>query len=363
MRWLKHRKFTKLLKEIQQPIVYDQKKDKYVIFSDQHIGMPEFDENKDLYLKALDYSYQSGYTLIVLGDYEELHRYSKKELKKKYEDVYASERRFLEEDRYYRIFGNHDIDWRSTKRVAKHLHDVLPGLVIREALKFDCCGSSIFLAHGHQGSFINDILGIFGRIILKYIARPLGVSSMTSPAKRYTKRRKDENTYYNWAKEHKVLFIAGHTHRPMFASLSEGDRIRVTIENLFRKYVETGDSAEKERLEEEIKQKRTEFEREKEKEGDDSYWTCMGKPELITPCYSNDGSCLHANGITCIELYKEKIRLLWLYDETQPANVGKEKRALTKDLLPGDSAAADYKRQILEEEDLEYIFTRIRLLS
>ncbi len=360
---LKHKKLTRLLEKIEKPIAYDQKKDKYVIFSDQHIGMPEFDKNKGLYLKALDYYYQSNYTLIALGDYEELHRYSKKELKKKYEDVYAGERRFLEEDRYYRIFGNHDIDWRSQKRVEKHLHEVLPGLEVIEALRFDCCGSSLFLAHGHQGSFINDTLGIAGRLFLKYIARPFGFSSMTSPAQRYTKRRKDENTYYNWARAHKVLFIAGHTHRPMFASLSEGDRIRVAIENLFRKYVGAADQEDKKKIEEEIKKQKAEFEKEREKEGKKSYWTALGQPELVAPCYSNDGSCLHKNGITCIELYKEKIRLLWLYDETQPENVDKEIRAPTEDLLPGDSAAADYKKQILEEEDLEYIFTRIRLLS
>ena len=81
------------------------------------------------------------------------------------------------------------------------------------------------------------------------------------------------------------------------------------------------------------------------------------------PCYSNDGSCLHENGITCLEIDKTKIRLILIYDKALRASIGKDKRAPTTDLLPNDPEAVNYKRQILEEEDLDYIFTRIRLLS
>jgi len=359
----KHKKLSKLFNEIKEPKKLDPKKDKCVIFSDQHIGMPEFDQNKNLYMKALKYYFNAEFELVVLGDYEELHRYGIKELKKRYNDVYAYEYKFLEKRRYYRIFGNHDIDWRIDNRAKKQLGDVMPGLKIVEALKFEWNGYCIFLAHGHQGDFINDKMGKVGRIILRYPARWLGISSLTSPAKRYTKRRKDEEAYYSWAKQNKVLFIAGHTHRPMFESLTKADRIRIDIENKLRELVGETDRNIRQKKEKEIEKKKAEFYQVRKDEGEEAKSTGFGQGDLVIPCYSNDGSCLHENGITCIEIDKTKIRLILIYDKALKASIGKDKRAPTTDLLPNDPEAVNYKRQILEEEDLDYIFTRIQLIS
>jgi len=346
------------------PISFDPKRERYVVFSDCHIGMPEFDENKGLYLKALDYYYQEGFKLIISGDNEELHRYGIEKLKDKYrEDVYAKEGKFLQENRHYRIFGNHDIDWKKQRRVERNLHDVLPGLKIVEGLKFAWNGNFIFFAHGHQGDLINDKLGKFGRVILRWIARPLGISSGTSPAKNYIKRRKDETEYYDWAKSRRVLFIAGHTHRPMFESLTKAERIRIDIENAVREYISEKDPKKREKLKVKIKAKKEQFERARKKEGAKDQRLRLGQAELFTPCYFNDGSCLHKNGITCIELCEGKIKLVFLYDKTEEANIDKELRAPTFKLLPGDSDAKNYRRQTLEEEKLEYIFTRIQLLG
>lgn len=345
-------------------IVFNPKIEKYVVFSDGHIGMLEFDENRKLYLKALDYYYQEGFNLIISGDNEELHRYGIESLKDKYrKDVYAKENKFLQQKRYHRIFGNHDIDWRKQKRVEKNLHDVLSGLEIVEGLKFEWNGNFIFLAHGHQGDLINDKLGKLGRMILRWIARPLGISSGTSPARNYSKRRKDETEYYEWAKSRKVLFIAGHTHRPMFESLTKADRIRIDIENRVREYISEKDPGVREKLKAEIKAKKEWFEKARKKAGAEDQRLRLGRAELFTPCYFNDGSCLHKNGITCIELCQENIKLVFIYDRTEEANRDKELRAPTFRLLPGDPEAKNYMRQILEEEKLEYIFTRIQLLS
>ncbi|MFQ6083633.1 MAG: metallophosphoesterase [Candidatus Aminicenantia bacterium] len=354
-----------------EPISLNPEKEKYVIFSDQHIGMEEFDKNKELYLKTLDYYYHEGFKLIVVGDYEELHRFGIKELKDKYKnDVYAKEGEFLQEGRYFRIFGNHDIDWKNPKRVEKYLHDILPNLRIVEGIKFKWNGNFIFLTHGHQGDFVNDKLGKLGRVILRWIARPLGFPSFTSPAKNYRRRRKDETEYYKWAKNKKVLFIAGHTHRPMFESLTKMDRIRIDVENLVRQYIETENPSEKEKLQAEIIAKKKEFYETREKEGEEEKWLRLGQADLLIPCYFNDGSCLHKNGITCVELCEGKIRLVFLYDKRKKANINKHQRAPTFELITGDTTVANpppgragYMRQILEEEKLEYIFARIRLLS
>jgi hypothetical protein len=239
----------------------------------------------------------------------------------------------------------------------------MPGLKIVEALKFSWDENHIFLTHGHQGNIINDTLGIFGRIVLRYVARPLKISSLTSPAKRYTLRREDETKYYEWAKEKKVLFIAGHTHRPMFESLTKADRMQIKMESLIRKYVSTADQEEKDKIRDEITRLKADFERVREEEGEKAGWTGLGQPCQVVPCYSNDGSCLHENGITCIELSDGKMRLLLLYDDKIEANEDKHLRAPTSDLMPSDPDAAGYKKQILEEEKLDYMFTRIQLLS
>ena len=357
------KKLSKLFDEL-EAIPFDPRKDKYVIFSDQHIGMKEFDENKELYLKALDYYYQRGFKLVVIGDSEELHRFGIKALKDKYRnDVYAQEFKFLQEGRYHRIFGNHDIDWRSPRTVERELGDILPNLRVVEGMKFKWNGNFIFLTHGHQGDFINDTLGKVGRWFLRWVAHPLGFSSFTTPAKNYIKRRKDETEYYDWAKSKKIILIAGHTHRPMFESLTKIDRIRMEIENKFREYIAEKDSGQKEKLREEIQAKRKELLIVRELEGEEEKWPRLEQTELLIPCYFNDGSCLHRNGITCIELGEEKIRLIFLYDRRKRENRKKHLRGLPTSSLDSGNPGAHYMHQVLEDEELEYIFARIQLLS
>jgi len=358
------RKLSKLFDQL-KAIPFDPQKNEYVIFSDQHIGMREFDENKELYLKALDYYFNRGFKLVVIGDFEELHRFGIRTLKSKYRnDVYAKEFKFLQEGRYYRIFGNHDVDWRIERRVERDLHDILPELKIVEGIKFKWNENFIFLTHGHQGEFINDTLGKVGRLFLRWIAHPLGFSSFTSPAKNYRKRRKDETEYYIWAKSKKIIFIAGHTHRPMFESLTKVDRLRIDIENKFIELMSEKDPERTQKLREEIVAKREELHRVKKFEGEKEKWPRLEQTELLIPCYFNDGSCLHRNGITCIELSEGKIRLIFLYDRRKRENRDKHRRGLpTKKLDTKSPKSGPYMHQILEDEELEYIFARIQLLS
>ncbi|NIM89760.1 MAG: hypothetical protein GTO17_02305 [Candidatus Aminicenantes bacterium] len=357
------KKLSRLFEEL-ETIPFDPKKDKYVIFSDQHIGMKEFDDNKQLYLEALDYYYQQEFKLVVIGDFEELHRFGIKALKNKYgSQVYTKENKFLQQGRYHRIFGNHDIDWRVQKRVERDLGDVLPNLKIVEGMKFRWNGNYIFLTHGHQGDFINDTLGKVGRWFLRWLAHPLGFSSFTSPAKNYQKRRKDETEYYNWAKSKKIIFIAGHTHRPMFESLTKIDRLRMEIENKVREYIAEKDPERKRKLEKEIRSKRKELLRVRELEGEKEKWPRLEQTELLIPCYFNDGSCLHRNGITCIELSEEKIRLIFIYDSRKGENRRKHLRGLPTSKLGTGNPESHYMHQVLEDEELEYVFARIQLLT
>jgi hypothetical protein len=135
------------------------------------------------------------------------------------------------------------------------------------------------------------------------------------------------------------------------------------IESKVREYIAEKDPDRKRKLEKEIKSKRIELLRVRELEGEKEKWPRLEQTELLIPCYFNDGSCLHRNGITCIELGEEKIRLIFIYDSRKRENRRKHLRGLPTKRLDSKNPGAHYMHQVLEDEELEYVFARIQLLS
>ena len=93
-------------------------RDKYVVMSDQHIGDGEkgsddFRLNRKTYKKALNYYYKKGYLFISIGDSEELWECDFPNIKRMYPDVYSLEKKFADAGRLFRVYGNHDIFWKS----------------------------------------------------------------------------------------------------------------------------------------------------------------------------------------------------------------------------------------------------------
>jgi hypothetical protein len=129
------------------------------------------------------------------------------------------------------------------------------GLKCQEGLLLKYAGTPfrILVVHGHQGDLLNDTLWPLGRFLTRYFCRPLaliGFNNPTSPAKNYTKKGIIEDNIIKWIRTNKqTAIIAGHTHRPMFA--------------------EPGSAA-----------------------------------------YFNDGSCVHPNAATCIEIQEGTIALV-----------------------------------------------------
>jgi hypothetical protein len=135
------------------------------------------------------------------------------------------------------------------------------------------------------------------------------------------------------------------------------------IENKVRKYIAEKDPDKKRKLEKEIKSKRKELLVVRELEGEKEKWPRLEQTELLIPCYFNDGSCLHRNGITCLELGEERLRLIYLYDRRKKENWKKHLRGLPTSGLDSKNPKTHYMHQVLEDEELEYIFARIQLLS
>jgi len=93
------------------------RRNKYVIISDMHMGNGEkaddFKNNEDAVVRAFNYYQNEGYSLILLGDVEELWQFTAEEVADRYNDSVYEAIRAFGDDRVYRVFGNHDFDWKT----------------------------------------------------------------------------------------------------------------------------------------------------------------------------------------------------------------------------------------------------------
>ena len=283
---------------------------KLIIFSDIHMGDgkeggDDFFPNRELLQVALERYLREDYWLILLGDVEELWECGIEEVFETYREIYGLFLQFFAREKFIRIAGNHDIFlsergyfkryFKRTKRIDREFFPLfenpLPGL----RLKVE--GATFFLTHGHQIDFFSSRIWKLSRFAVRYLWRPIQLLlkvSTTSPARNYRKRNHFEKIYFEWAKSRGVVFIAGHTHRPMFESLSKIDRLRLLLERL-----------EKEApLSPQIQELRRRIEEKESLEGK--------SPQLENlPFYFNTGCCVFPNQvITGIELDRGYMRLI-----------------------------------------------------
>ena len=277
---------------------------RFIIFSDQHKGSGDkadgFKDCKPAYVAALNHYLAAGYTLILLGDVEELWEQGFKEVLREYEDVLSLEGQFPT-SRYYRMWGNHDDDWMSVRRVRKHLASFMPNEAVYEALRFEVVNDAttvgtLLLVHGHQGDAWSDKYRFLSKIGVRYFWRLLqrltGIGKET-PAKDACLRSDHDNEMYRWAaSEQSLILIAGHTHRPVWSS-------RTHLQKLEQELVALQAQPTTPELEKEIEEKQAEIERRKEEHPPCSDQV---KPK---PVYFNTGCCVFSDGdITGIEIEK-----------------------------------------------------------
>src|SRR5215212_4182216 len=135
-------------------MVLDIHSNRFVIFSDHHKGnrdgADDFRFCEPAYNAALAYYYRLGYTLIVMGDVEELWEEWPETVLKAYPHTMELEGKFHQDRRYYRFWGNHDDAWSHSDLVEKLLIPALGGTGIRNP-DYACTGwqgriGKIFLA-------------------------------------------------------------------------------------------------------------------------------------------------------------------------------------------------------------------------
>ncbi len=210
---------------------------KFILFSDTHRGdnswADDFAHNQSLFFHALEYYFDKGFTYIELGDGDELWENKKfADIRSAHSHVFWLLKQFYDDKRFYRIFGNHDIELKYPGKVEKLLYrffwerenkyePLFDGIEVHEGLilKHSDTGLKIFLVHGHQGDLFSDQLWRVGRFFVRHFWRHLqliGVNDPTSPAKNYKKRGKVEKKITEWVEANDQMLIAGHTHRSVF---------------------------------------------------------------------------------------------------------------------------------------------------
>ena len=291
---------------------------KYAIISDIHLGdgkdADDFRKNEDALKRALDHYKKDGYKLILLGDIEEFWQFDLHSIRGRYDNTIYKKIRALGDDNVFRVWGNHDSEWRAFDDPATTKQERIAGAA--EALKMkDKDGKEcVLLLHGHQGSTESDKTSWFSRFWVRLFksveAAAKWLKLYGHPAAAKSQIAKDyEQIFYSWAKKNKVIVICGHSHRAIFASRSYIEKLEQEIRELQKEvlYDKSLSEKEKNRKIEEIRKKTIELADEEQKNRRISP-TDPGREPL--PCYFNTGCALYTDGITAIEIAHDQIRLV-----------------------------------------------------
>ena len=300
--------------------------DKYVIFSDLHLGdggkADNFSHNEETMICALKYYKDNGYSVILLGDIEEFWQFDFAMIRDRYDKSIYELLRSFPANTVHRVFGNHDMEWAGFPDPIETTENRLHGAP--EAVKI---GKDIFLVHGHQGDKLADKNAWVSRYwvrvskIIEPLLRKFGYENYSATKSQLSKDR--EKVYYSWAKDKKIILICGHTHRAIFASRSYYEWLKEQIElKKIEKEQSSADREKRKRLHKDIKILKKKLRVEKRRGRDINPLETDREP---LPCYFNSGSGLYRKGITNIEIEEDKIRLIkWQTD----ASLSLEKRRI-----------------------------------
>ncbi|NIM51589.1 MAG: hypothetical protein GTN62_12240 [Gemmatimonadales bacterium] len=300
---------------------------RYIIFSDHHKGQrdgaDDFARCERAYIGALKHYNREGYTLIVLGDAEELWECRPKAVMRAYANILKLERQFHPQ-RYVRVYGNHDDEWERPRRVNKHLGKIFGPLDVSDGLCFRVQNGDrdlglMLLVHGHQGTLFSDRLAGIAKLVVRFIWRTIQRLTRlpsTTPAKDACLRDDHDAAMYDWAaKQDGLVLIAGHTHRPVFSSKTHLRQ----VEDQLAALENTPPEERGEDFANQVATLRAKVEHVRTKD-QQCQAASAGKPDRSSPCYFNSGCCSFGDGdITGLEIVDGQIRLVrWPDDDGSP---------------------------------------------
>jgi hypothetical protein len=305
-------------------INFDAKRDRFIILSDQHKGARDgsdiFAKAASNYLAALKYYDEENFFYINLGDSEELWENTFLTVKKHNKKTFEAEQRFLDRGAFIKIFGNHDLYWDNDPLAIVSLAQIYdqPLKVYEGAILQTSVGENklaLYLTHGHQGDLQSDG-NWFSKWFVSDIWAPFQAYlriNPNTPANNDTLKTDHNRMMYEWsAKRKNTILVTGHTHQPVFRSLTE-------LEILYEKQ---GTAKGKEA-------------RELQARIDKLHLKASRPPDFkgYLDSYFNSGCCCFNDGdITGIEIAGECIRLIkWEYHTQKSVRMVLEE-AYLKDL-------------------------------
>ena len=291
---------------------------KVIIFSDQHKGSrndaDDFALSESTYLTALAYYNDNKFVYCSLGDSEELWKNQLLGVLKHNKKTFDAEKEFLKRKAFIKVFGNHDLYWDNDPLAGFNLEKIYgekvriyEGAILKYKVK--SADLTIFLTHGHQGDLQSD-----GNWFSKWF-----VSNIWAPFQSYLKinpntpafdnqlKSAHNSIMYSWtAKQSDLVLITGHTHQPVFNSLTHLERVYIRLDEAKK----SGDKATVQKFEAELLAGKISGE-------------TSPRIEASKNTYFNTGCCCYSDGdITGIEIQNGKIRLVkWKTSTNLPARI------------------------------------------
>ncbi len=297
-------------------IPFDANAGKVIIFSDQHKGgrngADDFMLAEANYLTALEYYDKNEFLLIGLGDCEELWENTSGKVKESYPKTFEAERKFFERGAFVKVLGNHDLYWGNDpfawlqlKKIYNGEVKIYEGLILE--VNLDSIPLRIFCTHGHQGDAQSDG-NWFSKFFVARIWAPFQAYLRINPntaAYNTEKKTLHNEIMYEWSSsQQRTILITGHTHQPVFTSLTHIERLYKNLQ-----FAKANNNVELvAELEKDIRKREKEF-------------TAIAIDYLtMKPGYFNSGCCCFVDGdITGIEISDGTIRLIkWTTKDESP---------------------------------------------
>jgi predicted phosphodiesterase len=298
-----------------------------IIFSDQHRGARDGSDDfavcENSYRTALEYYNNEKFYFINLGDCEELWENTMFGIAKYNEAVYEKENLFIQREAYCKVFGNHDLFWDNDplasvwlKKIYGTAIPIFTGALIR--VNFSSASYlEIFCTHGHQGDRQSDG-NVFSKWFVSYVWGPLQKLleiNINSPSANDNLKTLHNMCMYDWsAAQKRVLLVTGHTHQPVFNSLTHLERLYQQLETA--RTLNDADAMRK--IEAEIPRRKREYD------------FVNQSFDKMKPTYFNSGCCCFDDGtITGIEISDGFIRLIkWSLVNGKPERIVAEEEEL-----------------------------------
>ncbi|MFW6313910.1 MAG: metallophosphoesterase [Spirochaetota bacterium] len=308
----------------------------------------DFVRNSGMFHRALEEYYgPRGYGLILNGDIEELYKFKLRQIRAAWERTYDIFGEFHGTGRLVKTVGNHD------SRLLLDLKDHYP-YPVDTVLAFTGLRYPILIYHGHQVSAYYERFNDISRFGVRYFALPLGIMNR-SVAHHDRRRNSIERRIYEFSRSKRIVSLIGHTHRPLFESLSKPEQLRFRIEYLLARYRKASEKR-RQSIKVEITALRSQLmEWRSRTHRNDLPSGIYATNDVPVPCLFNSGTVVGKRGMTCLELADGKIRLVrWFASADEDA--GRPERETTT-LVGGE-----VHRQEIRQASVEYVMDSLNLL-